>query len=405
VGRHGFKGVRMESRTSAPIRTHINDPALSREGGGDPKATLGVPLTRLDNSDPELMEELLEAVARVARSAAFTLGDELDAFESEFADYCDCGYAVGVSSGTDALALCLRAMDIGPGDEVIVPANSFIATAEAVSLVGATPRFVDVEAETQLLTAETVEPALGPRVRAIIPVHLFGRTVEMEPLVQLAREHSLRLLEDASQAHGATYRGRRVGSLGDCGCFSLYPSKNLGAWGDAGAVTTSDPVLARRIRLLRSHGEEPRYFHHEPGTTARLDTVQAAILRIKLRLLDAANDARRDRSARLSSALKDWVVVPSPPKPSCDHVYHQYVVSTPNRDSLRSHLAAHGIASAIHYPVPIHRTDAYSDPAQQRLPVAERLAETICSLPLYPAMTEGELTAVIDACRSFKPEV
>jgi dTDP-3-amino-3,4,6-trideoxy-alpha-D-glucose transaminase len=395
----------MESRTSAPIRTHTNDLAPLREGGGDLKAMPGVPLTRLDNSDAELMEELLEAVARVARSAAFTLGDELDAFESEFADYCDCDLAVGVSSGTDALALSLRAMDIGPGDEVIVPANSFIATAEAVSLVGATPRFVDVEAETHLLTAELVEPALGPRVKAVIPVHLFGRTVEMEPLIELAREHSLWLLEDASQAHGATYRGRRVGSLGDSGCFSFYPSKNLGAWGDAGAVTTSDPALARRIRLLRSHGENPRYYHHEPGTTARLDTLQAAILRIKLPRLDAANEARRNRAERLSSALEDRVVVPSPPKPGCDHVYHQYVISTPDRDSLRSHLTAHGVASAVHYPVPIHRTEAYSHPGQPRLPVAERLADTMCSLPLYPAMPDDELTAVIDVCRSFEPEV
>lgn len=364
-----------------------------------------MPLTRLDNADPALMEELLAAVARVARAGAFTLGEEVAEFEAEFAAYCRTGYAIGVSSGTEALALSLRSLDIGPGDEVVVPANSFVATAEAVALVGAVPRFVDVHPDTQVLTAELVAAALRPEVKAVIPVHLFGRTVDMDPLLALARDRNVRVIEDAAQAHGATYHGRRVGSLGDCGCFSFYPSKNLGAWGDAGAVTTSDAELASRIRRLRSHGEEPRYHHHEPGTTARLDTIQAAVLRVKLRRLEQGNDARRARAEQLSGALANIVSVPPPPEPGFDHVYHQYVVRTEERAALRDRLARQGIATAIHYPVPIHRTAAFASGEALSLPIAEHLSTTICSLPLYPSMTDAELDLIITACTNLRTRI
>ncbi len=366
--------------------------------------TSTVPLTRLDPTDPDLMAELLDAVERVARAGAFILGDEVEAFEAEFAGYCGTDHAVGVSSGTEALVLSLRALNVGVGDEVIVPANSFVATAEAVALVGATPRFVDVDPDTQLLTAALVEPALGPQVRAIIAVHLFGRTVELSPLLRLARKWNVPVIEDAAQAHGAVYRGKRVGSLGACGCFSFYPSKNLGAWGDAGAVTTSNAALADRVRLLRSHGERPRYHHHSVGTTARLDSIQAAILRIKLQWLDDYNTARRSRAADLSAGLAHRLSVPPPPGPGRDHVYHQYVIRCRARDRLREHLAARGIASAVHYPVPIHRTDAFSPFGQPSLPVSERLADTICSLPLYPSMSDEEVGLIVDACCSFESE-
>src|SRR3954468_7955473 len=263
-----------------------------------------VPLLRLDNSDPELVAELLEVVARVASTGAFTMGDELEAFEQDFAAYCDAPHVIGVSSGTEALALALRALEIGRGDEVIVPANSFIATAEAVTLAGATPRLVDVDPRTHLVTAEDVAAALPPRTRAVIPVHLYGGTADIDAILEVARPAGVAVVEDTAQAHGARLRGRRVGGIGDAGCFSFYPTKNLGAWGDGGAIVTDDAELAERVRLLRSHGEKPRYHHRVPGTTARLDALQAAILRIKLQRLDECNDRRREQGTRLAESLR-----------------------------------------------------------------------------------------------------
>jgi dTDP-4-amino-4,6-dideoxygalactose transaminase len=369
-------------------------------------ATAPIPLTRMDNADPELMDELLSVVERVARSAAFVGGAEVEAFEEEFAAYCETDHAVGVSSGTEALALALRALDIGPGDEVIVPANSFIATAEAVTLVGATPRFVDVDRDTALVTAELVEPAIGPRTRCVIPVHLYGRMVDLDPILALAREAEIAVIEDACQAHGARLHGRRAGSIGDCGCFSFYPAKNLGAWGDGGGLVTNDPDIADRVRLLRSHGERPRYHHRVPGTTARLDTLHAAVLRVKLRRLDAANDDRRRVGAALSTALMGSAVTPpAPVSPGGDHVYHQYVVTAESREQMREHLSGRGVATAIHYPVPIHRSEAYASPFTNRrpLPVVEALAAEICSLPMFPGMSDEEIGRIADAVHALQP--
>jgi dTDP-4-amino-4,6-dideoxygalactose transaminase len=360
-------------------------------------ALAALPITRLDNADPLLMAELLEAVQRVAWSARFTLGPEVEAFESEYADYCGADYAVGVSSGTEALALALRALGIGSGDEVLVPANSFIGTAEAVSLVGAVPRFVDVDRRTALITADGAQAAIGRRTRCVVPVHLYGSTLELDPIVSLARERGLAVVEDACQAHGAFIGERRAGAVGDVGCFSFYPAKNLGAWGDGGAVVTSDARLADRVRLMRAHGERVRYRHDVVGTTARLDALQAAILRVKLRRLDAWNDGRRRVAAALAEALRDAPVTPLRPEPSGDHVFHQFVVQSDDRDELRARLAARGIATAVHYPVPIHRTPAYASPDGPRLPVAEALATRIVSLPIYPAMTDEEIARVVEA--------
>jgi dTDP-4-amino-4,6-dideoxygalactose transaminase len=365
-----------------------------------------VPLTRLDNSDPALFGRLMAAVEDVASRAAFTLGPEVEAFEADFAAYCETAEAVGLASGTDALILALKALEIGPGDEVILPANTFIATAEAVSLVGATARVVDVDPETHLLTAEIAAAAVGPRTRCIIPVHLYGRTVDMDPIVALARNAGLAVIEDACQAHGAYYRGRRVGSIGDCAAFSFYPAKNLGAWGDGGALVTSDEELAARVRLRRSHGENPRYHHRVVGSTARLDALQAAVLRVKLAELDHWNDRRRRVGAELTKALADTAVTPpAPAAPDSDHVFHQFVVVTDERDALREHLQARGIASAIHYPVPVHRSEAYAGLGLRpgSLPVAEGLAGRICSLPMFPAMTIAEIDAVAAAVREFAP--
>jgi dTDP-3-amino-3,4,6-trideoxy-alpha-D-glucose transaminase len=364
-----------------------------------------VPMTRLDNEDPELMDELLEVVQRVAATARFILGPEVEAFEAEWAGYCGAEHAVAVSSGTDALILALRALDIGPGDEVVIPANSFVATAEAVSLVGATPCFVDVDPRTALLNPDVLRAAIGPHTRCLIVVHLYGRTLPPEPLMRLAAERGMAVIEDACQAHGALMGNRRAGTLGNAGCFSFYPAKNLGAWGDAGALVTDDARLAQRVRLLRTHGERIRYHHETVGTTARLDEIQAAILRVKLRRLDAWNDARRHVGSALTAALRGGPVIPpAPADAGSDHVFHQFVVQSDERDRLRAHLMERGVATAIHYPVPIHQTPAYAVRSPSRLPVAEALAKRILSLPIYPAMSEQEVGLVADAIADFRAD-
>jgi dTDP-4-amino-4,6-dideoxygalactose transaminase len=366
------------------------------------KASETIPLTRLDNADPEL----LEVVEEIARTGAFTLGEHVESFERDFADYCEAPHAIGVSSGTDALALSLRALDIGPGDEVLVPANSFIATAEAVSAVGARPRLVDVDPDSHLLTADIVAASLRPAVRCVVPVHIYGATVDLDPILALANEASVHVVEDACQAHGARYRGRRVGALGALGCFSFYPAKNLGGWGDGGAVVTADPELAERVRLLRSHGERPRYHHRVVGATARLDALQAAVLRHKLTRLDCHNDERRRLGAALREMLAPAIELPALPFADADHVYHLFVLRCDERDALRAHLAARGVASAVHYPTPIHLTEAYAHLGQppDSLPACEAHASRICTLPLFPGMSDGELTRVATAVRDFVQE-
>jgi dTDP-3-amino-3,4,6-trideoxy-alpha-D-glucose transaminase len=376
------------------------------------EARASVPFTRLDFSDSELLEELMGSVREIAERGAFTLGEPVEAFEREFAAYCETDFAVGVSSGTEALVLALRALEIGPGDEVIVPANSFIATAEAVSAVGATPKLVDVDPDSHLITAAIVAENLGPKVRCVIPVHLFGATVDLDPILALTQAAGIHVIEDACQAHGAYYRGRRAGSIGVLGCFSFYPTKNLGGWGDGGAVVTAVPELAERLQLLRSHGERPRYNHRVVGTTARLDALQAAVLRRKLVRLDDWNTRRRELGSALREKLADAfdrrpgeraISLTSLPFDEADHVYHLFVVRAEARDELREHLDRHGIASAVHYPTPIHRTGAYAHLGMGpgSLPVSERLSERMCSLPIFPSMTNTEIERVAQAVLGF----
>jgi dTDP-3-amino-3,4,6-trideoxy-alpha-D-glucose transaminase len=356
-----------------------------------------VPFVRMDRDDPELLEELLGVVRTVAEESSFILGQHVEGFETDFAAYCEADEAVGVASGTDAIALALRALGIGKGDEVILPANTFIATAEAVSIAGATPRLVDVDPVSGLITAELAERALSSKVRCIIPVHLYGATVDMDPILELARSARIAVIEDACQAHGARYRGRRVGSMGHMGCFSFYPAKNLGAWGDGGAVVTSRPELADRVRLLRSHGERPRYRHRVIGTTARLDGLQAAVLRVKLRHLDRWNAQRRRAAAELRRALSGLALeLPAAPVAAGDHVYHLFVVRSDDRDLLRAQLTARGVASAVHYPVPVHRTEAYAHLGLHAgsLPVTESMAERVCSLPIFPGIEDWQIRAI-----------
>ncbi len=370
-------------------------------------ATAGkrVPFIRLDGAYPELFAELLEVVERVGREAAFTLGPALEGFEDRFAAHCQTEHAIGVSSGTAALELALRGLGVGPGDEVIVPTYSFIATAEAVTAVGAKPRLVDVDPETFTLTAELVEAALTDRTRCVIPVHLFGRPVEMDPLLALCRPRGIFVVEDACQAHGARYRGQPVGSLGDASCFSFYPTKNLGGWGDGGAMVTGDEELAAKVRLLRSHGEAVRHQHELATGTHRLDALQAAILDVKLRRLEDWNERRRVAADALRAGLAaSDLALPPPVSADSDHVFHLFVVVTADRDALRDHLDAHGVASAIHYPTPIHLQPAYAQLGlgPGSLPVAERLARESCSLPIFPAIEDWQITETVAAVESFE---
>jgi dTDP-3-amino-3,4,6-trideoxy-alpha-D-glucose transaminase len=381
------------------VSTVLSQAAPPAQRAGD-----GVPFVRLDAADPGLSAEIFAAIERVGTSGAFTLGKELETFEQEFAAWCETEHAIGVSSGTSALELTLRALGVGPGDEVIVPTNSFIATAEAVTATGATPRLVDVDESTALLTAEIVEAAFTERTRCVIPVHLYGRSVEMGPLLDLCRARGVRVVEDACQAHGARYRGRPAGTHGDAGCFSFYPTKNLGGWGDGGAVVTADPELAARIRLIRSHGEGTRHHHEVAAGTHRLHSLQAAILSVKLKRLDEWNEQRRQAGSVLREALAgSEVTVPARVAPGGDHVYHLFVVRTAARDALRAHLDRHGIASAIHYPTPIHLQPAYAGtpPQPLELPVSERLAAESCSLPIFPSITADELDRIVAAVSTF----
>jgi dTDP-4-amino-4,6-dideoxygalactose transaminase len=367
--------------------------------------TANVPLTVMDNHDEELLSELLDVVGGVARTGAFTGGAFVESFEAAFAAWCEAAEAVGVSSGTEALTLTLRALGVQPGDEVIVPANSFVATAEAVVLAGAVPRFADVDPDTQLVTPETLKRAYGPRVCGVIPVHLFGRTAQIDEIAVLARKWGVWLVEDCAQAHGARYDGRRVGTWGDAAAFSFYPAKNLGAWGDAGALITNRSDLAERVRLLRSHGERPRYHHRTVGTTGRLDALQAAVLERKLTRLEGWNADRRAVADALRSKIADAPAVTAPPAASdpSDHVYHQFVVQTSRRDELMAHLERNGVASAIHYPVPIHESEAFRELAgpEDPAPAATRLATRICSLPIFPAISDEQIDHVAAAVCAF----
>jgi dTDP-4-amino-4,6-dideoxygalactose transaminase len=324
------------------------------------------------------------------------LGPEQQAFEQEFAGYCESLHAISVSNGTDALALALRACEIGTGDEVITVANSFIATVEAIHMVGATPVFVDIDASTYTMNWRDIVPAITPKTRAIIPVHLFGYPAEMDPILEIARAHGLRLIEDASQAHGATYNGRPVGGIGDIGCFSLYCSKTLGAYGEAGICVTSDESLAERMRMLRDHGSRHRYLHEIMGVNARMDEIQAAILRVKLPYLDRWNSARQKHAEALTERLQGVVDSVPETQPWATHVYYVYVVQVPERERVRQALADAGISTGVHYPIPLHLQPACEPYGYGRgsLPVTEAAAERILSLPMYAELQDAQIEKI-----------
>ncbi|MCU0830688.1 MAG: DegT/DnrJ/EryC1/StrS family aminotransferase [Rhizobiaceae bacterium] len=344
---------------------------------------------------------MLAAIERSLDGGSIILGAELAAFESEFAAWCGASHCVGVGNGLDAISFVLRAWGIGPGDEVIVPSQTFVATWLAVSHVGATPVEVDVEPDTVLLDAALIEAAITPRTRAIIPVHLFGQTVDMDSVVAVARRHGLKVIEDAAQAHGALYKGRRAGTLADAAAFSFYPTKNLGALGDAGAITTDDAELAAKLRMLRNYGSTVKYHHDVAGYNSRLDDVQAAVLRVKLRALDEANADRRAAAARYDRMLAGFAPVGGlVTRPDCAHVFHLYVVMVDDRDGVLQRMKARGVDAAIHYPVAPGDQKAYGMAAGRVSAIHGRAAAArALSLPFWPQITQEQQVAVVDALR------
>ena len=363
-----------------------------------------IPFLDLQAASAQVADEVSSRWKTIVDQSDFVLGREVARFEGEFAEYCTCDHAIGVASGLDALKLILRAMDIGPGDEVITAANSFIATALAISSVGATPVLVDMDDRDFLIDVQALEGAITPRTKAIMPVHLYGQAANMEPILAVARKHGLKVIEDACQAHGALCNGRKCGSIGDAAAFSFYPGKNLGAFGDGGAATTNDAALAERIRMLRNYGSPRRYHHDELGENSRLDTIQAAVLSVKLQRLDAWNATRRRVASRYAEGLENVAEVRLPATNGyAEHVHHLYVIRTARRDTLMEHLQECGVGCIIHYPIPIHLQKAYASGGWKPgdFPVAEKAANEILSLPLFPTMTDEQVDYVVEAVADF----
>jgi dTDP-4-amino-4,6-dideoxygalactose transaminase len=364
-----------------------------------------VPMVDLRAQYARIRGEVDAAVARVLESAQFIKGEECGLFEKEFAAYCGAAHACGVANGTDALILALRAYGVGPGDEVVTVANTFIATGEAILLNGARPVFVDVDEATFTMDAAQVERAITPRTKVILPVHLYGHPADMQPILELAARHGLPVLEDAAQAHGAEVAGKRAGSLGHAACFSFYPGKNLGAYGDAGMVTSNDADYLARVRQIANHGGGTnKYDNVVLGTNSRLDTLQAAVLRVKLRHLDAWNRERRERVEAYTRALADVPAIKVPRERSgARSAWHLFTVRTAERDGLQAHLKAQGIATAVHYPRPIHLQPAMAAAGGRAgdLPVSETLSREVLSLPLYPELPLPAIERIAGEVRAF----
>jgi dTDP-4-amino-4,6-dideoxygalactose transaminase len=367
------------------------------------QTTQNVPFVDLSAQYARIRDEVTEAIAKVLERTDFILGQDVTLFEEEFAAFCGVDYAVGVDSGTSALELALRAYGVGPGDEVITVANTFVATALAISFTGATPVLVDIDPDTYTLDASLLESVITARTKAIIPVHLYGQPADMDPILELAEQHGLVVIEDACQAHGAKYKGRPVGSLGHAAAFSFYPGKNLGAYGDAGAVTTSDAIVSESLKMLRNYGSTRKYHHALRGFNRRLDTLQAAVLRVKLQYLDTWSESRRQH-AKMYSELLEHSAVAVPARASyAESVYHLYVVRVKRREQIKAYLNAQGVATGIHYPTPIHLQPAYRDLNYKRgdFPITETYAEHVLSLPMYPELTSDLIAHVTSTIKDF----
>jgi dTDP-4-amino-4,6-dideoxygalactose transaminase len=361
-----------------------------------------IPFLDLSAQHAPLRPELDAAIAKVIDSGAFAGGPFVAEFERAFASYCQCKHAVGLGNGTDALWLVLLACGVGPGDEVITVPSTFMATAEAISYCGARPVFVDVDPNTYTMDPDQLDLALSPRTKAIIPVHLFGQPADMDPILTFARKHGLRVFEDAAQAHGAEYRGQKVGSGSNAACFSFYPGKNLGAFGEAGAVVTNDGALAAKISSLRDHGQTRKYYHDLIGWNCRMDGIQAAVLQVKLRHLDHGNELRRSHARRYDEGFRDLDDVITPyVAPYAHAVFHIYGIRVPERDEIIRILEARGVSCGIHYPVPVHLQPAYRTlgyPAGS-FPVAEQIAREFISLPMYPELKSEQIDFVTECVR------
>jgi len=366
-----------------------------------------VPLLDLSAQYAPIRDEIIGALTRVADSQRFILGPEVEALERELAERLEVRHAIGVSSGTDALIVALMALGVGPGAEVIVPTFSFFATAGSVHRVGATPVFVDIDPVTFNLDSAAVARAISPRTRAIIPVHLYGLSADMDAILEVARKASIPVIEDAAQAIGARFHGRLTGGLGTAGCFSFFPSKNLGGLGDGGLVTTNDASLAHEIRLLRNHGAEPKYVHTRIGGNFRLDAIQAAVLRVKSPHLQAWSDARRRNADRYRALMREQglvgaVELPIEP-PGYTHVYNQFVIRAPARDALRTHLTSRRIGTEVYYPIPLHRQACFATLGRtsDTFAVAERAAERVLALPIYSELTLAQQQRVVTCLAEF----
>lgn len=384
-----------------------------------------VPFLDLKAQYESIKPEINDAIQQVLDSCAFAGGPFVQAFEKEFAEFCGCNHSIGVGSGTEALWLALLALGVGPGDEVITVSNTFIATAEAISFTGASPVFVDIDEKTYTmdpqkledylqtrdlpvpavsLTGEPNASSLSPRPKAVIPVHIFGQMADMDPIMTIARKHGLYVIEDACQAHGAEYKGKPAGSMGDAGCFSFYPGKNLGAYGEAGAVTTNNAELAEKIAMLRDHGQSKKYYHDIIGWNARMDGLQGAVLSVKLQHLPAWNQARWEKAMMYNDLLSgiDSLVLPYASN-NGSHVYHVYAVRTQNRDALLKYLADESIYCGIHYPVPVHLQTAYSNMGvkNNKLKISEQVASELLSLPIFPELTDEQQIRVRDKIKEF----
>jgi dTDP-4-amino-4,6-dideoxygalactose transaminase len=361
-----------------------------------------VPFLDLKSHHAPMLDEINSAIQDVIESGAFAGGPFVTRFEEDFAAYCDSRYAIGVGSGTDALWLALLGLGVGPGDEVITVPNTFMATAEAITFSGAIPVFVDVDEGTYTMDPIALANAITVRTKAIIPVHLFGQPADMDPILEIARQHGLFVIEDAAQAHGAEYKGRKVGTLGDAACFSFYPGKNLGAFGEAGAVVTDNLELQERIQILRDHGQVRKYHHTLVGWNGRMDGIQAAVLRIKLRHLEKGNQLRRTHASRYDRAFGDMESVVVPRQAAyARHVYHVYAIRIQDRDEVMQFLTEERIGCGIHYPVPIHLQGAYRGLGYEQgaFPIAERCAMEFLSLPMFPELTPEQADNVIQGVK------
>ncbi|GED15500.1 transcriptional regulator [Aneurinibacillus migulanus] len=351
----------------------------------------------------DIKPEIKQAVDNVLESGNYIMGPFVKSFEQAMAEYCGTKYAIGVANGTDALLLTLDALGVGAGDEVITTPFTFFASAEVISQLGATPVFVDIDPDTYNMDPAKLEAAITPKTKAIMPVHIFGQPVDMDEILEIANKHNVFVVEDACQAIGSRYKGKRIGSLGTAGCFSFFPTKNLGGYGDGGIVVTNDEELARKIQILRVHGSNPKYYHSVIGYNSRLDALQAAMLQVKLKYIDQWNQQRRDKAAIYNEALKDLSITLPYVKENREAVFHLYIIQTKYRDELMAHLKEHGIASGVYYPVPLHKQEVYSDLEYEdgSLAESEKASLGTMALPLYPELTMDDQEYVISVVREF----